>query len=132
MKLGVAVEVREEVYPATSLTAEQHVSLVERLKSALKTLTRDGSLRARTRGLAEDIHDSMSTPGDRLLFHVERVVRRPLSDRYRVYNSGLEINDEGSASYTVLIAMGGVLGLCLALGVIYIIRVHKSKVVKKD
>ncbi|KAK4315190.1 hypothetical protein Pmani_013572 [Petrolisthes manimaculis] len=63
------------VLPASGVT-------VEKLKTALHNLTGDRRYRERGREWGEELHDQALSPDDRLLYTLERIIRRPRANTY--------------------------------------------------
>ncbi|XP_063594828.1 UDP-glucuronosyltransferase 3A1-like [Penaeus indicus] len=121
-KIGIA-----EVVPASSAT-------VPALKEALSKLAGDRSYRERARRIAEDLHDSSLSPSDRLLFALERVLRRPNSLRYRPPASTLFLLQQSNADVylLLLILLTTLLGVLIAVGIVALPILLKKQKAKAD
>lgn len=121
-KIGMAV-----VVPASSAT-------VPALKEALSKLAGDRSYRERGRRIAEDLHDSSLSPSDRLLFALERVLRRPNSLRYRPPASTLYLLQQSNADVylLLLILLTTLLGVLIAVAIVTLPILLKKQKAKAD
>ncbi|XP_037794076.1 UDP-glucuronosyltransferase 3A1-like [Penaeus monodon] len=116
-----------EVVPASRAT-------VPALKEALSKLAGDRSYRERGRRIAEDLHDSSLSPSDRLLFALERVLRRPNSLRYRPPASTLYLLQQSNADVylLLLILLTTLLGVLIAAGIVALPILLKKQKAKAD
>ncbi|XP_042865988.1 UDP-glucuronosyltransferase 3A1-like [Penaeus japonicus] len=121
-KIGIAV-----VVPASSAT-------VPALREALAKLAGDRSYRERGRSIAEDLHDSSLSPSDRLLFALERVLRRPSSLRYKPPASPLYLLQQSNADVylLLLILLTTLLGILIAIAIVTLPILLKKQKAKAD
>ncbi|XP_071549220.1 UDP-glucuronosyltransferase 1A7-like [Panulirus ornatus] len=126
VNLGLGVSV-----PAAEAT--QH-----NLREAIHTLATQRSYRERGRDLGEELHDQPLAPSDRLLFTLERVMRKPHSRRYRRQVSGvggglylLQLSN-ADVYLLLLILLATLIGLLMALAIALLPILLKKQKAKAD
>ncbi|KAK8721107.1 hypothetical protein OTU49_012935 [Cherax quadricarinatus] len=107
---------------------------VTTLREALGKLAADRSYREKGRELAEELHDQPLSPADRLLFTLERVMRRPHSRRYMKKGSHLYLLQQSNADVylLLLILLSSVTALLILLAIMVIPVLLKKQKIKEE
>lgn len=107
---------------------------VTTLREALSKLAADRSYREKGRELAEELHDQPLSPADRLLFTLERVMRRPHSRRYMKKGSHLYLLQQSNADVylLLLILLSSVTALLILLAIMVIPVLLKKQKIKEE
>ncbi|XP_064096071.1 UDP-glucuronosyltransferase 1A7-like isoform X2 [Macrobrachium nipponense] len=118
--LGVA-----EVIPAAEITEAK-------VRESLTKMVSDRGYRERARKLGEEFHDQPVSAADRLLFSLERVLRKPYSRRYETRSSSLYLLQQSNADvYLFLLVLLTILmAVLIAAGIVLfpiIMKKQKSK-----
>ncbi|XP_066946716.1 UDP-glucuronosyltransferase 3A1-like isoform X1 [Macrobrachium rosenbergii] len=120
--LGVA-----EVIPAAEITAAK-------VRESVTKIVSDRGYRERARKLGEEFHDQPVSAADRLLFSLERVLRKPYSRRYETRSSSLYLLQQSNADvYLFLLVLLTILmAVLIAAGIVLIPIIMKKQKTKAE
>ncbi|KAK7056548.1 hypothetical protein SK128_012387 [Halocaridina rubra] len=106
---------------------------VSRIRETVAKMTSDRGYRERCRKLGEEFHDQPLSAADRLLFSLERVIRKPYSRRYenRIINNLYLLQQSNADVYLLLlILLTSIIGFLIALSIMVLpilMKKHKAK-----